>query len=121
MVCTEPRCEKKRLFAAKLINAFVFATRIVQSLYLLNPKFQASNQLLWVYSPVCVGPGQKPRRPVFSQRGSTKVWYESKSVIAGEFKYSDFFPANYLRTLISLISFHLNDFAAAYYHKFPTL
>ena len=21
-------------------------------------------------SPVCVGPGQKPRRPVFSQRGS---------------------------------------------------
>ena len=26
---------------AKLISAFVFATRIVQSLYFLNPKFQA--------------------------------------------------------------------------------
>ena len=25
---------------------------------------------MWLYSPVCVGPGQKPGRPVFSQRGS---------------------------------------------------
>ena len=25
---------------------------------------------MWLYSPVCVGPGRKPRRPVFSQRGS---------------------------------------------------
>ena len=38
--------------------------RIVQSLYFLNPKFQASSHLLWLYSPVCVGPGRKPRRPV---------------------------------------------------------
>ena len=29
-----------------------------------------SSHLLWLYSPVCVGPGRKPRRPVFSQRGS---------------------------------------------------
>ena len=35
-----------------------------------KPKFQASSRLLWLYSPVCVEPGQKPRRPVFSQRGS---------------------------------------------------
>ena len=35
---------------------------------LLSPKFQASSYLLWLYSPVCVGPGRKPRRPVFSQR-----------------------------------------------------
>ena len=33
-------------------------------------KFQASSHLLWLYSPVCVRPGRKPRRPVFSQRGS---------------------------------------------------
>ena len=26
--------------------------------------------LLWLYSPICVGPCRKPRRPVFSQRGS---------------------------------------------------
>ena len=54
----------------KLISAFVFATWIVQSLFFLNPKFQASSHLLWQYRPVCVGPGRKPRRPVFSQRGS---------------------------------------------------
>ena len=55
---------------AKLISTFVFATRIVQSLYFLNTKFQASSHLLWLYSPVCVGPGRKPQRLVFSQRGS---------------------------------------------------
>ena len=36
----------------------------------LNPKFQASSHLLWLCSPVCVGPGPKPQGPVFSQRGS---------------------------------------------------
>ena len=64
---------RKRLFAyaktkmqisfavtAKLISAFVFATRIVQSLFFLNLKFQASSHFLWLYSPVCVGPGRKP-------------------------------------------------------------
>ena len=51
---------------AQLISAFVFATYIVQSLYFLNQKFQASNHLLGLYSHVCVGPGQKPRRLVFS-------------------------------------------------------
>ena len=33
-------------------------------------KFQASSHLLWLYRPVCIGPGRKPRRPVFSERGS---------------------------------------------------
>ena len=60
-------CENK---GADQLRAFVFATQIVQSLYYLNPKFQASSHLLWLYSPVCVGPGQKPRTTVFSQRGS---------------------------------------------------
>ena len=55
---------------AKLISAFVFATRIVQSLYFLNPKFQAPSYLLLLCSLVCVRPGRKPRRPVFSERGS---------------------------------------------------
>ena len=53
-----------------LISAFAFAIRIVQSLYYLNPKFQTSSHLLWLYSLVCVGLGRKPRRPIFSQRGS---------------------------------------------------
>ena len=54
----------------KLISAFVFATQVVKSLYFLNTKFQASSHLVWLCSLVCVGPGRKPRRPVFSQRGS---------------------------------------------------
>ena len=55
---------------AKLIISFVFPKQIVQSLYFLNKKFQVSSHLLWLYSPVYVGPGRKSRRPVFSQRGS---------------------------------------------------
>ena len=62
-------CENKDA-TAKLISAFVFATRIGQSLYFLYTKFQASSHPVWLYSLVCVGPGRKPLRPVFSQRGS---------------------------------------------------
>ena len=43
----EPRFEKTGfLLNAKLISAFVFTTRIVQYLFFLNPKFQASRHLL---------------------------------------------------------------------------
>ena len=45
---------------ANLISAFVFATRIVQFLFYLNPKFQASSSFLCLYRPVCVGPVRKP-------------------------------------------------------------
>ena len=73
---------------ATLISAFVFATRIVQFLFFLNPKFQASSHLLWLYNPVCVGPCQRPRRPVFSQRGSINFLFrqsghdESKACVS---------------------------------------
>ena len=67
-------CENKEQISfavtAKLIRTFVFATRMVQSLFFLNPKFQVTSYLLWLHSLVCVGPGRKPRRPVFSERGS---------------------------------------------------
>ena len=50
----EPRDEKtgflhmriQRRRSANLISAFEFAKRIVQSLYFLNPKFQASSHVL---------------------------------------------------------------------------
>ena len=46
---------------AKLISAFVFATRIVQFLkYFLNPKFPASSNVLCLCSLVGVGPVRKP-------------------------------------------------------------
>ena len=65
---------------AKLISAFVFATRIVYFFFFLYPKFQASSLLLWLYSPVCVRPCRKPRRPVFSRRGSLMA-AEAKAAI----------------------------------------
>ena len=35
-----------------------------------DSKFQVSSYILWLCNSVCVGPGRKHRRPVFSQRGS---------------------------------------------------
>ena len=58
---------------AKLISAFVFATRIVQFLFLFNPKFQASSRFLWLYRSVCVRPGRKSRRLVFTRHGSVII------------------------------------------------
>ena len=69
--------ENKGADTAKLISAFVFATRIVHFLYFLYPKFPVSGHLLCLYSSVCVGPGRKPRRPVFSHRGSFHGIYSS--------------------------------------------
>ena len=45
---------------AKLISAFVFATRIVQFLLYLTLKFQASSSFLCLYRSVCVRPVRKP-------------------------------------------------------------
>ena len=63
------QCKKKAQIScavtAQLISTFVFTAWIVQFLFFLNPKFQASSHLLWVYRPVCVKPGRKLRRPVF--------------------------------------------------------
>ena len=52
----------QRLFATWMMQ--------VQSLFFLSPKRLASSHLLWLYSPVCVGPGGKPQKQVFSWRGS---------------------------------------------------
>ena len=55
---------------AQLISAFVFATLIGQSLFFLVQKFSAFSHHLRLQSPVYVGPGRKPRIPVFSHLGS---------------------------------------------------
>ena len=64
-----------QLVTAQLIRAFVFTTLIVHSLYRLNQKFQATSHHLWRCSPVCVGPGRKPQRQVFSRRSSFVILY----------------------------------------------
>ena len=106
LIC-EPHHEKTGFFAyaktkalisfavtAKLISAFVFAIRIVRSLNYLNPKFQASIHPLWLNSPFCVGPGRKPRRPVFSQRGSYKGINVRKCHIVGFYSLRSFNKRN---------------------------
>ena len=70
-------CKKVQISCSvivQLISAVVFAIQIVQSNYLLNPKFQASGHPLWLHSLVCVGPGRKPRSMFFPQRGSLGSW-----------------------------------------------
>ena len=69
-LCENKGADQLRSITAKLISAFVFATRIVQFLFFSNTKFQASIHLRKLHRPVCVRPGQKPRRPVFSRHGS---------------------------------------------------
>ena len=59
-------CWYNTVVTTQLISSLVLATWIVKSLYFLNPKFHASNQLLCWYSPVCVGPGWKSRKNMFS-------------------------------------------------------
>ena len=49
----------------QLISTFNFTIKIVQSLFFLIPKFQASTYLLGLYSLVCFRPGLKPRKQIF--------------------------------------------------------
>ena len=69
----------------KLISAFVFAIRIVQSLYYLYPKFQASSYLLWLYSLVCVGPGQKPEDRFSQNEAHMSSRTRLTMIIGGDF------------------------------------
>ena len=54
----------------QLISTFVFTPEIVQFLFYLNPKFQASGFLLCMYKQVCVRPGEELLRLFFSCCGS---------------------------------------------------
>ena len=70
------------LVTVKLISAFVFATPIVQFLFYLNPKYQASSSFLCLYRPVCVRPvfgnhivGFPTRRLILNTRKLTTASY----------------------------------------------
>ena len=83
-ICENKDADQLRGYTAKLISAFVFATWIVQYLYLLNPNFQAPSHLQWLYSLVCVRPGQKPHcwfSHVAAQISSVDVLYYSVQVL----------------------------------------
>ena len=57
--------------SAQLISAFVFY--YIDSTIPLLPKSDISSHLLWLYNSVCVGPGQKPLRQVFTHCRSSTV------------------------------------------------
>ena len=54
------RANSSKIAFSCSVSAFVFAIWIAQYLYFLNTKFQASSHLQWLYSLVCVRPGQNP-------------------------------------------------------------
>ena len=73
----------------------------------LLPKFEISSlysHLLWLYSPVCVGPGQNPRKPVFSQRGSyNQRWCCGRDIEISS-KFSDYLEScNAMPSVIQII------------------
>ena len=69
-------CENKDADQLRGNSAFVFATWIVQYLYFINLKFQASSHLQQLYSLVCVRPGQNPHCwfSHFAAQMVTKSW-----------------------------------------------
>ena len=68
-------CENKYAdqLTAKLISFFVFATRIVQFLFYLNPKFQASSSFLCLYRLACVRPVRKPHCWFFHEAAQISI------------------------------------------------
>ena len=70
-------------------HRFVFTTRIVQFLFFLNPKFQASTLPLCLYMPVCVTPGRKPRRPVFPREHPNNIVKQPEASISARCRLSD--------------------------------
>ena len=58
--------------------------RYMDSTIPLLAKSEISSLWLYMYSPVCVEPGQKPRRLVFSQRGSFLSFRAEKSEVLSD-------------------------------------
>ena len=76
---------------------FHYTDTTIPLLSKFNPKFQASSHLLWLYRPVCVGPGRKPRRPVFLQPGSGSSRYHQlgKAVVRNLGRFCRVVSANF--------------------------
>ena len=72
-ICQNKGADKLHSVTVQLIRAFVFATQIVKSLYFLQPKFQDSNHILWLYSLINAGPCQNFRKQVFLRQGSNNI------------------------------------------------
>ena len=81
-ICENKDADQLRSNTAKLISAFVFSTQIVQSLYVLNTKFEESSHFVWLYSLVCVGPGGEPLRPFFFKTRRICLHHEQTTFVS---------------------------------------
>ena len=74
-ICENKEADQLRSNCAADQRLFFFAIRIVQYLYYLNPKFQASSHLLWLSDRFVSDLVGKPRRPVFSHKAQVYADY----------------------------------------------
>ena len=88
----------RELITAKLISAFLFATRTVQSLYFLYTKFQASSHLPWLYSPVYVG---LKLRELITAKLISAFLFATRTVQSLYFLYTKFQASSHLPWLYS--------------------
>ena len=99
--------QRRRLAAADQRLCFRYMDSTISY---LNSKFQASSHLLWVYNLVCVRPGRKPQRPVFSQRGSNDphcyLYQNAKSTIILSFLLFVIMPIEEFTYSVQCIVFH---------------
>ena len=91
--------------------------RYIESTIPLLPKSEISSQsshLLWLYRPVCVGPGRKPRRPLFSQRGSyvngMQIMYDSSYCINQGNRFKNKFAHFIFGLKFIILTLHLGKF-----------
>ena len=80
----------------------------MQSLYFLNPKLHASSYLLWLYSPVCVGPGRKSRKPVSHPEAHIQL---------GKASGEDLDPTEWLNIVEKAITLLGQAFTTTTYHR----
>ena len=73
---------------ALLISPFVLISYIVCCLFFLYLKFQAYKYFKWLYSLVCVRPGQKPRNFIFHVKVHVLIVQHLPLFLASPFQWS---------------------------------
>ena len=63
----------------KVVYRITLIVLVIGKAQFRRAMLSCDSSCLKLYSPVCVRPGRKPRRPVFSERGSVKL--QNNSII----------------------------------------
>ena len=93
------------LFVCETINcAFVFPTKIVKFLCFLYPKCQAFSRFLWLYSLVCVRPGQKSLTGFLVTQLISPYWNNPISWLNHKYILPLTWDTNIIASLTSILS-----------------